>query len=218
MTWALNSASYCTTGWIGRRSDTSGLVIVTAGHCIELNGGEFDDWKHNGVKLGDALKETWANGALADVGLTSVVSASAPSTRNQVLATPNTGIRQITSFRVSGLQHEGDALCRVGATSGRTCGTLTKYDVTNPSCNASGSVCRNILHTNEMSFDSLGGDSGGPVFQYSPTPGYVIGYGTHVHSDVPSKPRSWFSAIGWGTTAYAAMFPYTYSVCVTSSC
>jgi hypothetical protein len=217
MYWALNSAVYCTTGWVARRSDTNALVLVTAGHCIELNGGSGDEWRHAGTKLGNALLETWAEGADADVGLITVTTA--PATKNQVLTSLPNVVGQINAIRVSGLQLEGDALCRIGATSGRTCGTLTVYDITKPSCNSNRTVCKNIDHTNEVSFDSTGGDSGGPVFQFSPIPGYVIGYGTHVDSEVDGPgANGWYSAIGWGYTAYASYHPYTYAVCTTASC
>jgi hypothetical protein len=195
-------------------------VVVTAGHCIELGGGSADDWLHNGAKIGDALLETWAVGADADVGLVTVLTSGSmwPATKNEVLAGPGTWVGKINAVRSNTQQHEGDALCRVGITSGRTCGTLTLYDETNDSCNPAGTDCRAIDHTNETSFDSLGGDSGGSVFQYSPTPGYVIGYGTHVHSGTPAQSTSWYSPIGWGYTAYDFYHPYTYHVCVTSAC
>jgi hypothetical protein len=218
MTWSLNSLAYCTTGWMAKRTDTGHSVMVTAGHCLELSGGAGATCLHNGVSLGVSLNETWANSADADVGLLSTSGASAATTKNQVLATPNTGIRQINAVRANTSQMEGDALCRVGARSGRTCGTLTDYNVTNNSCNPSETDCRPIDHTNEVSFDSLGGDSGGSVFQYSPTPGYVIGYGTHVHSLDPAAATGWFSPINYGITTYDAFNPYTYTICVTASC
>jgi hypothetical protein len=117
-------------------------------------------------------------------------------------------------------QKVGDAVCRMGATSGRTCGTLTVWSVRNKSCVAADSVCRWIDHTMEMSFDSTGGDSGGSVYQFSPTPGYVIGYGTHVHSDVDGTPgaNGWFSAIGDGYATHFEKYGWTYTVCTSSGC
>lgn len=100
----------------------------------------------------------------------------------------------------------------------RDCGTLTDLDVTNDSCNPAETICKAIHHTNEVSFDSLGGDSGAPVYQYSPTPGYVIGYGTHVHSGDAAESTGWFSPIDRGRSAYDAIATYTYSICLTSSC
>jgi hypothetical protein len=195
MYWPNNPPAYCTTGWVVKRNGTSTIYLVTAGHCLATVGGvNGADWLHNGNKIGDARTHTWEDFRNADVGLVQVTSV--PATKNEVLATLPNWIGQINAVRIPISQKVGDAVCRMGATSGRTCGTLTVWSVRNQSC--VGAVCRWIDHTMEMSFDSTGGDSGGSVYQFSPTPGYVIGYGTHVHSDVDGTPgaNGWFSAIG----------------------
>lgn len=156
------------------------------------------------------------------MGLIGIYSSLWPQmSQNQVLATPPTGLRYLTATRNAAQQHTGDPVCRVGLKSGRTCGQVTFENETMES--QVGAIVYYIDHTYGMDFDSLEGDSGGPVFQYSPTPGNVIGYGTHVHSEDeddedPTPDESWYSTINWGWTAYNSLFGVTYSVCTTSPC
>ena len=107
-------------------------------------------------------------------------------------------------------QAEGFLVCRMGARTGKKCGTIKKELGSNKSCatNFAGTrVCHNIKHTIEVSFDSKGGDSGGSVFSNSGVDG--IGYGLHVHSDDESKPvppgqsgyRGWYNPLNWAKTA-----------------
>lgn len=217
MYWALDSSRYCTTGWIGKRSDMTKYVVVTAGHCLEVNGGSGGEWRHNGNQIGTALNETWSEGANADVGLVQTSTSGTPATKNQVLATPPSLVTSVVGVRDSSEQFQGDAVCRVGATSDRDCGTITVVDVANPSC--VGATCKTINHTKEVSFDSTGGDSGGPVFQYTPA-STVIAYGTHVHSTADGIPgaHGWYSTITWGRVTYSGFFGYSYSICLTSAC
>jgi len=82
----------------------------------------------------------------------------------------------------------------------------------------------NVLHTAVVNFDSLGGDSGGPVFFYpgggtccSP----VTALGTHVHSETGAGANEgWFSPYSRGRAAYADLFPagHTFNLCLTATC
>jgi len=74
-----------------------------------------------------------------------------------------------------------------------------------------------VTHTNEANFDSIEGDSGGPFFYYA-AGSYVIAQGTHVHSSVPTDPRSWFTPISWGRTTFNEIWGYDYTLCINSSC
>lgn len=79
-----------------------------------------------------------------------------------------------------------------------------------------------VRHTNIVSFDSIGGDSGGPYYFTSGLA--VIAQGTHVHSDEPGELepgeplRGWFTPITWGSSQMVTSFGFDYSVCVTASC
>jgi hypothetical protein len=109
----------------------------------------------------------------------------------------------------------------IGSVPQRTCGQITLENVTKPS-KVPGVATYQIHHTYMVDFDSIAGDSGGPVFQFSIVSGYVIGYGTHVHSedpeDDPTPDAGWYSPINWGWTTYNSLFGITYSVCTTSPC
>lgn len=207
----------CTSGWVAKRTDTFALVLVTAGHCIEIGGGENTVWTHKTNSIGKAQKETWASGADGDVGLIGIYASSTPTTKNRLIAAMPNGVYSVTSVRTSYWQHQGDVVCRVGRTTGLSCGTITVEDVTNDSC--VGSTCRAIDHTWEVNFDSTGGDSGGPIYS-SRIDGTKVALGTHVHSDPDGTPgaHGWYTPIDWGQWAYNQLFGISYSICVTSSC
>ena len=64
-------AAVCTSGFVVRRTDTSALAMLTAGHCIQKWGGFDQAWQHNADGFGRALYETFEVGGSgwADVGL-----------------------------------------------------------------------------------------------------------------------------------------------------
>ncbi len=117
---------------------------------------------------------------------------------------------------------EGGQACRVGINGGHDCGVITDPDVGNESV-VPGLATMWVTHTAEVNFDSLGGDSGGPVFRYPGggtccSPVYALG--THVHSlDLPNE-LSWYSPIYWGVQDYDALPgpSYTYGLCLNSAC
>jgi hypothetical protein len=103
----------CTAGWIGKISGTSPLRLLTAGHCIQLNGGTGTTkyWYHDGVNFGTARNETWYSRSAADAGLLTV---SLSSGRNLFYASVNTDIRGVTSSVPNSQIGEGDFVCRAG--------------------------------------------------------------------------------------------------------
>ena len=233
------SAKKCTTGFLGRRTDTGALVTVTAGHCLALNNSSGTDyWGHAttpaaAANFGSELSNTWTDYARADVGLvvlnSGAVSALGGSNLNMVHVQDPGYNEPIVGIRGYASQLEGDAVCRMGwgtwnATGqGRTCGIIVDTDVTNLSCESglSGN-CQHIMHTWMVNFDSLPGDSGGPITHkvFLPGDAYLLAYGTHVHSKDPMDYSGWYSPIAQGISAYdqLAGVSYTYEVCITSSC
>jgi hypothetical protein len=71
---------------VARRNDNAGLVIITAGHCIDAHGGFDEIWDHNNDSFGRALRETWVENSSrnADVGLIYIFSAEYPSIKSQI--------------------------------------------------------------------------------------------------------------------------------------
>ena len=96
----------------------------------------------------------------------------------------------------------GDQTWRAGATSGVDCRQVRLANVTRAST-VSGVGTTTVQHTNEVSFDSTGGDSGGSMYFRSGA--VVIAQGTHVHSDADTQNPAygWFTPISWGKSTFS---------------
>jgi len=104
--------------------------------------------------------------------------------------------------------------------SGHDCGVVTEWQVGRAS-KVSGYSQMWVTDSTTVNFDSIGGDSGGPVFYYDSggTTGPVIALGTHVHSEEGSGANEgWFSGIFQGSTNYNAMWGISYAPCGTAAC
>ena len=79
-----------------------------------------------------------------------------------------------------------------------------------------------VRDTATVNFDSLGGDSGGPVFYYfdgSTSGPTVSALDTHVHSeDGAGANEGWFSPIVVGSDDYLADANYGYRPCLNAAC
>jgi hypothetical protein len=191
---------------------------------MQVHGGFDQAWQHNAQGFGRALYETWEPGGTgdADVGLISIQSPDVAlmTSKNQMRRT-NGSVANVTSYTVNPVQ--GGQACRVGANSGHDCGIITASDVSHVSA-AAGWASMTVLHTVEVNFDSLGGDSGGSVFYYPGggtccTP--VRALGVHVHSLDPEDSTGWFSPISTGRSDYDAIpspVNYTYDICLGAAC
>lgn len=203
----------CTSGFIASRLDTQALVMVTAGHCLEVHGGTSTVWTHHGNNIGQRQNETWNPNSNADVGLIGIYTASTPTTKNQAIVGMPATVAGITIGTSSSNQSPGNTVCRTGRTTGLSCGTIYLANVTRQSC--VNTTCYSINHTWEVTFDSTGGDSGGPLIHNQ-----TFAHGTHVHSDPDGQPNAhgWYSPTDWGRSAYSAMFGVSYVICVQASC
>lgn len=227
---AINDASgisgQCTAGFIVDKYDVDAWYVLTAGHCIQANSGYDQVWEHNNDSFGRARKETWVPGStgIADVGLITIYSdeLAQMTNKNQVRRTNST----VTAVRNASGTYEGYQACRVGINGGHDCGLVTNYPATRES--EAGGQSMWVTRTATYNFDSVNGDSGGPVFFYSsvgvPTGGTsgpeISALGTHVHSEVGAGANeSWYSPWADGSNAYDALVDgFPYSPCLTATC
>jgi hypothetical protein len=228
----------CTTGFLVRRNDNDDLMALTAGHCLAINNmSGSDTWGHamtptGAGNFGWEQAYVWSEYARADVGLVklnaSAVSALAGASKNVVHhADPSTNL-SVVAVTSNANQKVGDMVCRMGwgtwddTGQGKSCGTITVVDETNLSCDVDNDPCYHIQHTWKVNFDSLPGDSGGPITRLVPVPALGINvlyaYGTHVHSGSPSENVGWYSPIGMGSWAFSTTHGYGYTVCTTIDC
>jgi hypothetical protein len=185
------NAPTCTTGMLVRKYLTSNLYVLTAGHCVELNGGIGIRWKHHTTIWGTARYETWATGADADAGLIQIDSEDYPASKWEFFGVSKFDIRHFNDFEAGGTQYVGDQVCRSGAASGYDCGLI---DLTNVTRDVDG---RAIDHQWQVDFDACPGDSGGPYYIQ-----FTI-YGIHSDSTSGCNPgtnHAWYSPMDWVVT------------------
>jgi hypothetical protein len=196
------STRWCTSGFMGkvRNSNPIGLRVLTAGHCIELNGGVGASWYQHGVRIGAADMERWYNGTTADIGS---IATGEPGDKNTFYASSATDIRHVSGFEPVNSQLIGDTVCRGGAKTGYLCGSIHLRDVTR---DVDG---KSVQHSWEVDFDASPGDSGAPYFLGN------TAYGIHTDSTTDSEPQpryAWYSPIGW------ILSEASVSLCISTSC
>jgi hypothetical protein len=200
-----HTALPCTSGFIVRRlTGSQTLALLTAGHCLAITGGQGETWKHNSSSTIGTSSATyiWESFVFADAGLIDI-SASAVTAMNgnyrRYLADPSPiMVSNLTSTGANQFQDPGYSACRIGyGTGNRTCGSIYLDSVIRDSC-VTGYSCRHLYSQWEVDFDSIGGDSGGPVVSGAVT----LAYGIHVHSDDETDPdiedpHGWYSTVDW---------------------
>ena len=240
----IGQVSYCTSGFMGRRLDDPDqpLVLFTAGHCHEFAQGSWNRWEH-GIGTGKEtvgwneqdgiIYDSSAADQPTDVMLIDLRGAFEPATIwNKVLvASGSQTVTTVTSFATDQNAHNvGTPVCRMGAGSAETsgfpskvCGTVKKKSQTNRSCKGPGTSgpCTWIKNTVKVSFDSIGGDSGGPYWK-GPQSGTspVKAMGIHVHSEYPdtSSAKGWYTPIHRAIAALDWKNGVTVKVCTDTNC
>jgi Trypsin len=210
----------CTSGFIVKRPDTGNFAILTAGHCIEVNGGYGQIFKHGSTTvytIGGSRYETWAAGANADAGIIALSSGSVPTPKNtfHVRESGIDSVRALNGVTSHAAQSVGLFVCRSGLGTGNsTCGHVVEKNVTRPSC-VGETNCKLIDYQFEVDFDSVGGDSGGPIYANGQ------GYGIHIHSDDADDPaprHGWYSSLEFARSEYFGVSGVTYNFCLISDC
>ncbi|MEU3661893.1 S1 family peptidase [Streptomyces sp. NPDC032940] len=143
---------YCSVGY-GARDGSGRQVLVTAGHCVE----NLPDLYYDGTHFAKGTTGRFHHGRdSVDMGLASVDAGTAIATR---VGTWNNG----ADIAVKGSRRApvGSDVCKSGATSGWTCGSIKAYDYsvtyTDP-----GQPATLVTGLGLSDVCDLGGDSGGP--------------------------------------------------------
>ncbi|MER7133120.1 S1 family peptidase [Streptosporangium saharense] len=140
------SGAYCTTGFNATRNGRPS--VLTAGHCRKAG----ITWGLAGQLLGDITAFTYPGGDISYI--TPTAGWQQPSAVRQA----DGSIQPITQF---GRPSINQRLCKTGATTGTTCGTVTGLDVTtNYGDGPVYGLALTTVHAAE-------GDSGGSVYESS---------------------------------------------------
>jgi len=145
------SAGFNTVSGSGRQ------YVVTAGHCTD----GYPTWSGDGQDIGPTAASSFPGN---DFGAIRISNPSALDPRGGVLN--NGAFVDITG---AGRVPVNSAVCKTGSTTGTTCGTVVRYNVTVNY--AEGSV-RQLTETNVC---TQPGDSGGPLFAGAQGQGVVSG-------------------------------------------
>ncbi|MFI0232616.1 S1 family peptidase [Streptomyces sp. NPDC017086] len=143
---------YCSVGF-GARTSSGQQVLVTAGHCVET----LPDLYFNGTHFAKGTTTRFHHGQTSiDMGLASVDAGTTIATQ---VGTWNNG----ANIAVQGSQRAavGSDVCKSGATSHWTCGSIKSYNYsvtyTDP-----GQPATLVTNLGLSDTCDLGGDSGGP--------------------------------------------------------
>ncbi|MFD8452414.1 MULTISPECIES: S1 family peptidase [Streptomyces] len=143
---------YCSVGY-GARDSSGRQVLVTAGHCVE----NLPDLYYDGSHFAKGTTTRFHHGRNSiDMGLASVDSGK--TIAPQVGTWNNGGNIAVEGSRRAPV---GSDVCKSGATSGWTCGSIKGYDysVTYTDPGQPATLVTNLGLSNTC---DLGGDSGGP--------------------------------------------------------
>ena len=196
----------CTSSFLARQNSNNNLVMVTAGHCLGLNGGAGRTWYHNDHRnIGQSLSGwTWANGATSDVGWIDVSNPGDVSPKNEFLAEDASDIKQIQWVRPNDYQQVGLLICRSAVDSGYWCGKILGRNVSSRDVDG-----RDIVNLYTADFDAIPGDSGGIYFVGSSV------YGIHADSLDNTSPPAGKS---WYTPAERVENQANLTICTSSGC
>lgn len=164
-----NGSSWCTGAFSGYNAN--GYYYVTAGHC----GANGSTWSQGGTTIGSISDRIY--GAYADAAAISIN----PSNASWYLYVTSSQERHFDAVEGWNEDNEGDFVCKSGATTGYSCGTI---DSTNYSGFWGVTYFTNLRTAD---YGSQGGDSGAPVFTSTKLKGVNKGSlndGTAVYSHI----------------------------------
>lgn len=150
-----SGGGYCTSGF-NAQNPGGEAVVLTAGHCVKAG---VSNWTAGGSELGSITDYNYPR---AD--WSAITPVSGWSMPNAVQTAD--GVQQISAWSTPRV---GGPVCKVGATSGTTCGSVTAVDVT---VNYGDGVIYGLAQTNVHAQE---GDSGGSVYDGSTAVALISG-------------------------------------------
>jgi len=187
----IGAAGRCTAGFNARGRNVGRAYVLTAGHCLDDDGGTWFTRNSVGDLHAIGARQSW-NFPGRDAGIIRVADTSfwqdpPPAPRVFVDSGPNTTVDDNYEITAETTSDVGEFVCRTSGFSFTTgedytrCGTVTALNVTaelEPGQTASGLVQTDVCR--------LQGSSGGPVYKTR------LAYGTHSGGDdAPCK--SWYT-------------------------
>ncbi|MBT2896097.1 S1 family peptidase [Streptomyces sp. McG3] len=147
-----NSSGYCSVGY-GARDRAGKQYLVTAGHCVE----GLPTLRSNGTAFARGTQTRFAQGSRSvDMGIAAINAGH--SITNNVTTWGNSSP---VAVRGSNQAASGAALCKSGATTGWTCGTVGSYNNTVTYSDPNGGPITVVSGLASSTVCTERGDSGG---------------------------------------------------------
>ncbi|GLW90533.1 S1 family peptidase [Actinokineospora globicatena] len=159
-------SGYCSVGF-GARNSSGTQYLVSAGHCIA----GLPSLYFNGSAFAKGTATRFALGSSSvDMGVAKINSGNSIATTVGTWgATTNPAVRGGTKASV------GSSICKSGATTGWTCGTIKAYNVTVTYTDQNGGPDTVVRGLASSSVCTMGGDSGGAYISGNQAQGMTSG-------------------------------------------
>lgn len=213
----------CTSGFVVRYGNPVGYGLLTAGHCVKING--MGNYAHLPTKVvGSPTPHTYIANAVADAVVIKMNVEPPPTNTLNYYVWEDNITHAASRVSPNAELVQGSPVCMYGwgmkdkepATNGRKCGIITVPNVVRPSCeDVNKTKCIDIQHQFEVNYDTHPGDSGGPVSTGNSS---VVGLVTDSVKDGTGA-RSWFSSVDWAMSAIDNVAGGTrWRVCLSPTC
>ncbi|MBH5333377.1 S1 family peptidase [Streptomyces pactum] len=161
-----NTSGWCSVGY-GARDQAGNQYLVTAGHCVS----DLPTLRYDGTAFAKGVKTRFALGTRSvDMGIASVYSGHSITT-----SVGTWGQSSPIAVKGSSRAASGAALCKSGATTGWTCGTVGSYNVTVTYKDQNGGPDTVVSGLATSSVCTEGGDSGGAYISGNQAQGMTSG-------------------------------------------
>ncbi|MEU5692331.1 S1 family peptidase [Actinosynnema sp. NPDC020468] len=159
-------SGYCSVGF-GARTSTGVQYLVSAGHCIA----GLPSLYYNGTRFAKGTSTRYALGSNSvDMGVARIDSGNSITTQ-----VGTWGAAGLITVKGGNRGAVGASLCKSGATSGWTCGSITGYNQTVTYTDPNGGPSTVVRGLGASTVCTMGGDSGGAYISGNQAQGMTSG-------------------------------------------
>lgn len=183
-----NTTGWCSVGY-GARDRSGNQYLVTAGHCVA----NLPTLRYDGTAFAKGVKTRYALGTRSvDMGIASVNSGHSITT-----SVGTWGNTSPIAVRGSNRAYSGASICKSGATTGWTCGSVGSYNVSVTYIDRNGGPDTVVTGLATSSVCTEGGDSGGAYISGNQAQGMTSGGPTNQRctGGVNSRGSSYFQPL-----------------------
>ncbi|WP_197288281.1 S1 family peptidase [Nocardia sp. NRRL S-836] len=160
------TSGWCSVGF-GARSSSGTQYLVTAGHCVD----GLPELRFDGTRFAKGTSTRYALGRdSVDMGIARVDAGNSIATQ-----VGTWGAAGLVSVKGSTRAAVGSSICKSGATTGWTCGSITGYNQTVTYIDRNGGPDTVIRGLGASTVCTMGGDSGGAYISGSQAQGMTSG-------------------------------------------